>query len=71
MMPSSGRYGMRPWVPPFQKTPTRFKIYEATKTLLTVVIGRYFPQNLDEAEERLIAELPLKEKSKVKNPTSR
>jgi hypothetical protein len=39
------------------------KIYEATKGVLKAVIERYLPMTVEEAVERLISELPLKDKA--------
>jgi hypothetical protein len=39
------------------------KIYEATRKVLRAVIERYLPLRVEEAVERLISELPLKDKA--------
>jgi hypothetical protein len=41
------------------------KIYEATRKVLKAVIERYLPMTVEEALERLISELPLKDKAAV------
>ena len=43
------------------------KMYEATRTLLKVVINRYLPQTVGDAVDRLISDIPMKDMSALAN----
>jgi len=42
-------------------------LYDATKTLLKAVMNRYLPQTVEDAVERLISDIPMKDKSALAN----